>query len=116
MVRDIFGVIARRRVRSQIWGQGMGRHTEPEIYELGRKDLDALSDFLGDKTWFLGDQPTTLDGLGFGLVANIVWVPIESPLKEHVKTLPNLIAVLLLSGGVVKLTKDYLSREHKPYC
>ena len=30
-------------------------------------------------------------------------------------TLPNLVAVFLLSGGVVKLTKDYFSREQKPY-
>ena len=30
-------------------------------------------------------------------------------------TFPNLIAVLLLSGGVVALTREYLSREHKPY-
>lgn len=92
VVRDLVGVIARRRIRSQIWGQGMGRHAESEIYELGRKDLDALSDFLGDRTWFMGDRPTTLDALGFGLLANIVWVPIESPLKEHVKSLSNLTA------------------------
>ena len=30
-------------------------------------------------------------------------------------TFPNLVAVLLLSGGVAVLTHDYLSREHKPY-
>jgi len=30
-------------------------------------------------------------------------------------TLPNLIAILALTGGVVKLTKDYLSREQVPY-
>jgi len=30
-------------------------------------------------------------------------------------TIPNLIALLLLSGTVVKLTRDYLSREHKRY-
>lgn len=30
-------------------------------------------------------------------------------------TFPNLIALLLLSGGVSRLTKDYFSREHKPY-
>ena len=29
-------------------------------------------------------------------------------------TVPNLIAILLLSGVVVKLTKEYLAREHKP--
>ena len=30
-------------------------------------------------------------------------------------TLPNLVAVLLLSGTVTKLTQNYFSREHKPY-
>jgi AGCS family alanine or glycine:cation symporter len=30
-------------------------------------------------------------------------------------TLPNLIAVFLLSGGVAVMTHDYLSRDHKPY-
>lgn len=29
-------------------------------------------------------------------------------------TIPNLIALLFLTGGVVKLTKDYFSREHTP--
>jgi AGCS family alanine or glycine:cation symporter len=29
-------------------------------------------------------------------------------------TLPNLIAVLLLAGGVARATKDYFSREHRP--
>jgi AGCS family alanine or glycine:cation symporter len=28
---------------------------------------------------------------------------------------PNLIALVLLSGGVVRMTRDYLSREHTPY-
>jgi len=30
-------------------------------------------------------------------------------------TLPNLIAVLALTGTVVVATKQYMSREHKPY-
>ena len=30
-------------------------------------------------------------------------------------TFPNLVAVFLLSGGVTRLTKDYMSREHTPY-
>jgi len=29
-------------------------------------------------------------------------------------TIPNLIALLFLTGGVVKLTKDYFAREHTP--
>jgi AGCS family alanine or glycine:cation symporter len=30
-------------------------------------------------------------------------------------TLPNLIAIFMLTGSVVGVTKDYFSREHKPY-
>jgi len=30
-------------------------------------------------------------------------------------TLPNLIAVLALTGTVVVATREYMSREHKPY-
>jgi AGCS family alanine or glycine:cation symporter len=30
-------------------------------------------------------------------------------------TFPNLVAVLLLTGGVAAATREYLSREHKPY-
>ena len=30
-------------------------------------------------------------------------------------TIPNLIAIFLLAGGVVHLTREYFSREHKPY-
>ena len=28
---------------------------------------------------------------------------------------PNLIAILVLSGGVASMTRDYMSREHKRY-
>jgi glutathione S-transferase len=70
----------------------MGRQTEAEIYLLGRQDLDTLSDYLGEKPWFMGEKPTTLDASAFGILANILWCPIQSPLKEHLNTLTNLTA------------------------
>ncbi len=91
MKKDIISVVVRSGIRKQIHGHGMGRHTEEEIYSLGKKDLNALSDFLDDKLYFMGDTPTSLDASAFGLLANIYWCPIESPLKEHAKGLTNLI-------------------------
>ena len=70
----------------------MGRHTEEEIYLLGRQDLDSLSDYLGEKPWFMGERPTTLDASAFGMLANILWCPIESPLKEQLNAATNLAA------------------------
>jgi glutathione S-transferase len=79
-------------ILKQLRGHGMGRHTEAEIYELGRQDPDSLSDHLGERPWFMGDTPTTLDASAFGLLANILFVPIESPLKAHLNTRANLVA------------------------
>jgi glutathione S-transferase len=92
VVRDLVAAVARRQILKEMRGHGMGRHTEEEIYLLGRQDLDALSDYLGAKSWFMGEQPSTLDASAFGLLANILWVPIESPLKEHLSSLRNLTA------------------------
>ncbi len=92
VIRNVVPIIARRRILNQMRGQGMGRHTEAEIYRLGRRDLDSLSDYLGEKPWFMGEWPATLDASAFGMLANILWCPIESPLKEHLKALTNLTA------------------------
>jgi glutathione S-transferase len=58
---------------------------------LGRSDLTSLSDFLGDKPFFMGEQPTILDATAFGFLVNVLWCPIKSPLKDHAKQLENLL-------------------------
>jgi len=47
-------------------------------------DIDALSACLGDKKYFLGEQPTTLDASAFGILISTIGCPIESPLKNMV--------------------------------
>ena len=92
VVRSLVLVLARRQMLKELRGQGMGRHTEAEIYQLGRQDLSTLSDHLAEKPWFMGVKPTTLDASAFGILVNILWCPIESPLKEHLSALTNLTA------------------------
>jgi glutathione S-transferase len=52
--------------------------------------LTSLSDFLDDKPFFMGEQPTLLDATAFGFLVNVLWCPINSPLKEYAKRLENL--------------------------
>jgi len=84
--------LARGSVRKQLLGHGMGRHNRNEIYKIGMADLTALSEALGDKTYFFGDRPSSVDASAYGLLANILWVPIKNPLKDWLQTLPKLIA------------------------
>ena len=72
-------------------GHGTGRHQAEEIFALGKQDIDALSASLGNKPYFLGEQPFTLDTSAFGLLINIIGCPIESPLKEYGLAKHNLV-------------------------
>lgn len=78
------------QILKQIWGQGMGRHSEPEIYEIGKRNLSALSDFLGDKLFFMGAKASTLDAAAYGLLSRLMYSSLQSPLKEQALKLNNL--------------------------
>lgn len=77
-------------VRSQLEGHGMGRHSGPEITQIICEDIQALSDFLGDKPFFMGDQPTTLDATVYGYIANYIRPPYPSPIVDYALQRSNL--------------------------
>lgn len=39
---------------------GIGVHTPEEIIQMGKDDLQVLTDMLGDKPFFFGEEPTTV--------------------------------------------------------
>lgn len=88
----IVPAVARSIVLKELRGHGMGRHTRDEIVEIGMKDLTATADFLGGKTFFMGDRPTSLDATAYAFLASILGVPLESPLKAHAQRYPQLEA------------------------
>ncbi|XP_065209985.1 failed axon connections [Planococcus citri] len=65
--------------------QGMGVHTPEEIEEFGKNDLKVLSDLLGDKPYFFGDEPTVLDVVAFSQLAQVYFVDkeVEYPLRDY---------------------------------
>lgn len=81
-----------RRLVAQAKGQGIGRHTEEEILELGKKDLKAVSDFLADKPFMMGEKFSEVDCSTFGfIVCLLCGVKEDDPLKSFAeKDLPNL--------------------------
>lgn len=85
-------MLIRPRIRRDMFGQGLGRHSQSELYELGCRDMSALSDFLGDKTYFFGDQPAGFDAVAHAFLANLLYVPFVSPVRDHLQSLNNLVA------------------------
>lgn len=80
----------RTRACAQMQGHGMGRHRPDEIVSLVNADLQALSDFLADKPFFMGDRPTTLDATAYGYIGNFIRPPYASPMADYARHLPNL--------------------------
>jgi glutathione S-transferase len=92
ILKAIVPGIARKDTHKQLAGHGMGKHSAEEIYAIGIADLLALADFLGDKPFFLGDKPTSLDASAYGILANILGTPYDSPLKDKAQQLTNIVA------------------------
>lgn len=77
--------ISSRNVRNQAYGQGMGRHTKDEVYEIGIKDIKAIATYLGDKPFFTGDKATEVDSALFGVLAQFLWASPGSPMEKAIK-------------------------------
>jgi glutathione S-transferase len=90
-LRAVVAPLARRGVRSQLRGHGIGRHARDEIHAIGRRDVGALADFLGDKPFLMGGTPTAVDATAYGLLANLVDVPVASPVKDEALKRANLV-------------------------
>jgi glutathione S-transferase len=93
-LRIVVAPIARRGVRRQLVGHGIGLHERDEIRAVGCRDMNALADFLGDKPFFFGAEPTGFDAVGYGFLANMLEVPIETPVKKAGLARANLPAYL----------------------
>merc|ERR1719376_1521336 len=79
-----------------------------EIEQFGKKDLQALSEMLGDKEFFFGDEPAMLDMVVFSHVAQLVMVEKDYPcsLRDYLEAdCKNLV-------GLVNRMKDRCWGDH----
>ncbi|EJW87547.1 hypothetical protein WUBG_01541 [Wuchereria bancrofti] len=83
----------RKKIWKQCYYQGIGRHAIDEVENIAKKDLTALSVFLGDKQYFFGSSPTTLDAIAFGNLTQLFYTPMDSNVlrKYMEENTPNLI-------------------------
>jgi glutathione S-transferase len=91
-VRAVVPALVRRSMRKVLKGQGLGRHTPSEIHARLNADLDALAQTLGADAFFGGAEPATLDAAVYACLANHLWAPFDTPVRQHALSLPTLVA------------------------
>ena len=81
-IRPIVVFMIGRRLRKTLQGQGIGRHTPDEIAAIGKHSIDAMADYLGDKAFFMGDEPTGIDATMFAFALSAICPLFDSELQR----------------------------------
>ena len=82
---------ARERTRNNLFGHGLGRHSESEILFLGSRTLDSLAGMLGQKPYLMGDQPCGADATMFAMVAGVLTPFFATALRDAALSRDNLV-------------------------
>jgi len=82
---------AREGVRANLYFQGLGRHSDDEIVDLGVRTLRALSTILGGNAFLFGNEPSSADATAFGMVAGVLTPFFTTKLRERALKLGNLV-------------------------
>ena len=98
-LKQIIPGIAQKGVRKSLYQHGLGRHSDQEILDVAKKDITALSDYLGNKDYFLIDKPTTLDVAAFAFLAEMIVPTMKTQLSDMAKTHENLISFVARMKG-----------------
>lgn len=85
-------LMLRSHFKRQLHARGIARHAPEVIAAKGRADLDALATFLDGEPFLLAERPTSADAAVFGLLAPIVYWPMETPVASYAKSLPSITA------------------------
>lgn len=87
-----FGDDFRFRILNEFMNGGWGRMSAEVIYRRARTDIDTLSDFLGSKTFFMGDQPRWIDASVLSILRHIIDTPFDFDTKDYAASKANLVA------------------------
>jgi glutathione S-transferase len=92
LIRPLIVSMVRRKVRASLHAHGIGRHVDAEKNALAERCIDALSQVLGEHKYLMGDQLCGADATAFAFIAGAMPTVFESPLREKLERVPNLVA------------------------
>ena len=92
IVRALVANMVRGRMRKILWMQGVLRNSDEDIIEAGLRDWRAVLPVMGEGPFFFGDEPSGIDAIVFAALATTVLTPIESPIRDFLRSQPACVA------------------------
>lgn len=90
LIRPFVTTMVRRKLRATLHGQGTGRHSPEEILAIATRSFSAIAEFLGDKPFFMGSEPTGVDATMFAFVCAGLCPLFSSPNRTAIERHDNL--------------------------
>ena len=84
----------RERIMTEFYQSGRGRLSWDEVEHMGRREIDAVSTWLGDKTYLFGDAPTSADCAVYAFFQGQIYVPLENGIKEYALAQANIVTYM----------------------
>jgi glutathione S-transferase len=103
IIRPLVQRTVLKKIRRNLHGHGIGRHTETETTALAARGIESLAQILGDNRYFLGPAPAGADATAFAFIAGALTAHFESPLRDTMERMENLVAY-----------RDRMMREYFP--
>lgn len=82
----------REKIVEDMVRQGMGLRSDEDVQLCLEEDLGALSAYLGDKDFILGDRPCSTDASVYATIRHIADVPWDGAGRDYVRSKRNLMA------------------------
>ena len=92
LIRPLVFHTVQRQIKTTLWRQGLLRHSEEEIVDSALRDWRAVLAVMCAGPFFFGDEPTGVDAIVFGALATSVLTPIESPIRDFLRSQPACVA------------------------
>ena len=92
IVRPLVIRTVQKQIKNLLWQQGILRHADRDIIESGVSDWRAVLRVMSDGPFFFGSEPTSVDAIVFGTLATSVLTPIESPIRDFLRSQPACVA------------------------
>jgi glutathione S-transferase len=91
-IHPILFYIIKRIYTKNLRIQGYGRHTQEEVLQIAKDDLNAIETLLGGKPFLFGQKPCVEDAVIFAWTCQLKFVGQDGPLNQYfIKQCPNLM-------------------------
>jgi glutathione S-transferase len=92
IIRPLVANLVQRRIKDLLWKQGVLRHSDADIIESGLRDWRAVLAMMSNGPFFFGAEPSGIDAVVFGALATTVLTPIESAIRDFLRSQPTCLA------------------------